>query len=42
MHDISMIAVEDHEGKVQEALQACVREFDMLEKKFAVESERLG
>ncbi|KAL8833782.1 MAG: hypothetical protein Q9176_007823 [Flavoplaca citrina] len=42
IQDISMIAVEDDEGKMLEAQQACVREFDKLERKFALESERLG
>lgn len=42
MHDISMMDVKDDEGKMWEARQACMREFDALERKFALESDRLG
>ena len=37
-----MMVIEEHDGEMQEAQQTCVKEFDMLERKFALESERLG
>ncbi|KAL9032654.1 MAG: hypothetical protein Q9180_006379 [Flavoplaca navasiana] len=41
LHDISLMVIEEDNGKMLEAQRAYMREFDMLEKKFALESERL-
>ncbi len=42
VHDISRMFIEEDNGEMLEVQQACVREFNKLERNFALESERMG